>query len=85
LKNTGGGSFFRFPSAGEVQENDTFGEEAVVIAGFPEGIVLLDFASRWEAEEAAASGVLQARFPSAGEVQENDTFGEAGNDDSLYD
>lgn len=26
LKNTGGGSFFRFPSAGEVQENDTFGE-----------------------------------------------------------
>ncbi|KAJ5990318.1 hypothetical protein N7522_010525 [Penicillium canescens] len=26
LKNTGGGSFFRFPSAGEVQENDTFGD-----------------------------------------------------------
>lgn len=26
LKNSGGSSFFRFPSAGEVQENDTFGE-----------------------------------------------------------
>jgi transitional endoplasmic reticulum ATPase len=26
LKNTGGGSFFRFPSAGEIPENDTFGE-----------------------------------------------------------
>lgn len=26
LKNSGGSSFFRFPSAGEVQNNDTFGE-----------------------------------------------------------
>lgn len=26
MKNSGGSSFFRFPSAGEVQENDTFGE-----------------------------------------------------------
>jgi transitional endoplasmic reticulum ATPase len=26
LKNSGGSSFFRFPSSGEVQENDTFGE-----------------------------------------------------------
>lgn len=26
LKNSGGSSFFRFPSAGEVQENDTFGD-----------------------------------------------------------
>lgn len=26
LKNSGGSSFFRFPSAGEVQNNDTFGD-----------------------------------------------------------
>lgn len=26
LKNSGGSSFFRFPSAGEVQDNNTFGE-----------------------------------------------------------
>jgi transitional endoplasmic reticulum ATPase len=26
LKNSGGSSFFRFPSSGEVQQNDTFGE-----------------------------------------------------------
>jgi transitional endoplasmic reticulum ATPase len=26
LKNSGGSSFFRFPSAGEIQNNDTFGE-----------------------------------------------------------
>merc|ERR1712187_372314 len=26
MKNSGGSSFFRFPSAGEVGENDTFGE-----------------------------------------------------------
>lgn len=26
MKNTGGSSFFRFPSSGEVQQNDTFGE-----------------------------------------------------------
>jgi len=26
MKNSGGSSFFRFPSSGEVQENDTFGD-----------------------------------------------------------
>ena len=26
MKNTGGSSFFRFPSSGEAQQNDTFGE-----------------------------------------------------------
>lgn len=26
MKNSGGSSFFRFPSSGEVQQNDTFGE-----------------------------------------------------------
>lgn len=57
----------RNPGMAELRKNKSYHleekhlvVEAVVIAGFPEGIVLLDFASRWEAEEAAASGVLQA-------------------------
>jgi hypothetical protein len=56
-----------FPKSYHLEEKHLV-VEAVVIAGFPEGIVLLDFASRWERKRrwktpCPSSLVLTSRRP----------------------